>query len=206
MRGSSGYIESSGHNSATETLTSENRTDDRRRRTSAGQTAVRPPPPRGCTGGARGCSTAPSWPGVLLIGLPDLSSGHTDGPFGETITGTDLPTALVVLLLIGLVLPLWWRRRFPTVTFAVVAAVLLVVWSLGVWLDSGAGLLVALYSLARYGPLRALGWAAAAAVLEVTAAAFFLLPVSHPVPGVFMLLGTTTAAVALGLAVRTRRG
>jgi signal transduction histidine kinase len=142
--------------------------------------------------------------GVLLVGLPDLSSGHTDGPFGEAITGTDLPTALVVLLLAGLVLPLWWRRRFPTITFTVVAAVLLVVWSLGVWLDSGVGLLVALYSLARYGPLRALGWAAAAAVLEVTAAAFFLLPVSHPVPGVFMLLGTTTAAVALGLAVRTR--
>jgi signal transduction histidine kinase len=141
--------------------------------------------------------------GVLLLGLGDLGSDHPDGPFGEAAAGTDLPTVLVVLLVVGLVLPLWWRRRAPTVAFAVVAAVVLVTWSLGVWLDAGASMLVALYSLARYGPLRALGWAVAASVVEVTAAAFFLLPVSRPVPGVFLLLGTTAAAVAIGRAVRT---
>jgi signal transduction histidine kinase len=141
---------------------------------------------------------------VTALGLSDLNSGPDDGPFAETITSADLPIALVLLLVAGLALPLWWRRRAPTVTFAAVTTAMLVAWSLGVWLDAGASLLIALYSVARYGPLRAVGWATATTALGVSASTFFLLPVSHPVPGVFLMLGTTTAAVALGLAVRTR--
>lgn len=140
---------------------------------------------------------------ILVLGLADLRSDQDSGPFGDTVASADLPRALLLVLVAGLVLPLWWRRRAPAVAFTAVAAAMLVAWGLGVWLNVGASLLVALYSLTRYGPLRAVGWAAGASVLGLFAAVFFLLPVSHPVPGVFLLLGTTTAAVAIGLAVRT---
>jgi signal transduction histidine kinase len=65
--------------------------------------------------------------------------------------------------------------------------------------------LIALYTLASRGPLRVLGWAVALALVEVTLAVWVLADVASPVQGMFFLLGTVTAATALGLTVRTRR-
>jgi signal transduction histidine kinase len=81
----------------------------------------------------------------------------------------------------------------------------LVQWSLGLWLPAGIGALIALYTLARNGSLRVLGWAAALTVVELLLAVFVLVPIEHPLLGSFFLLGTATAAVAVGLTLRIRR-
>ncbi|WP_243744880.1 sensor histidine kinase [Streptomyces hainanensis] len=142
---------------------------------------------------------------VAAVALPDLLSDGTHGPFGEAGDRRELPFALLVVLAVALVVPLWWRRRAPTVTFLVIALVSLVQFSLGVWLQAGISTLVALFTLARQGSLRVLGWAVALTVAQVTLAACVLVRVEHPLLGLFFLLGTVTAAVAVGLTLRIRR-
>ncbi|MFE9442284.1 histidine kinase [Streptomyces sp. NPDC006602] len=143
---------------------------------------------------------------VALVSLPDVFSGGShDGPFGDTGNRGDLPTAVLLGFAVALIAPLWWRRRAPAVTFFVVALVALAQWSLGIWQQAGISLLVALYSLALHGSLRALGWAAALTLVELVPAVCFLVPVEHPLPGLFFLVGTATAAVAVGLTLRIRR-
>ncbi|GAB2886502.1 sensor histidine kinase [Streptomyces mayteni] len=142
---------------------------------------------------------------VWALTLPDLLASGAHGPFGEVGDRDRLPSALLVVFAAALVVPLWWRRRAPTVTFCVIALVSLVPWSLGVWLQAGLSTLVALYTLARQGPLRLLGWAVAVTFVEVILAACVLVPVPHPLLGLFFLLGTVTAATAVGLTLRIRR-
>ncbi|WP_405607426.1 sensor histidine kinase [Streptomyces sp. NBC_00076] len=143
---------------------------------------------------------------VALVSLPDVfSGGGNDGPFGDTGNRGDLPTAVVLGFAVALILPLWWRRRVPAVTFFMIAPVSLAQWSLGIWQGAGISLLVALYSLALRGSLRALGWAAVLTLAELVTAVCFLVPVEHPLPGLFFLVGTATAAVAVGLTLRIRR-
>ncbi|MFI9832752.1 sensor histidine kinase [Streptomyces sp. NPDC051913] len=142
---------------------------------------------------------------VVLIGLPDLLSGTSHGPFGEAVHRNEGPDGLLYLFTAGLIVPLWWRRRAPAVTFFVIASVSLVQWSFGVWQQAGISTLVALYSLALHGSLRTLGWAAAVTVAETTVAVCFLVDIGNPVRGLFFLLGTATAAVAVGLTLRIRR-
>ncbi|QYX82482.1 sensor histidine kinase [Streptomyces akebiae] len=144
---------------------------------------------------------------VALISLPDLLMDHggDGGPFGETEYRTDLPAAVPFLFAALLVVPLWWRRRAPAVTFFVIAAVSLVQWSLDVWQQAGLSMLVALYSLALHGSLRVLGWAVVVTAGELSLAVWLLGRVEHPLLGLFFLLGTATAAVTLGLTLRIRR-
>ncbi|MFJ8113691.1 sensor histidine kinase [Streptomyces sp. NPDC096132] len=142
---------------------------------------------------------------VVLISLPDLLAGSSHGPFGEAVHQGRVPSGVMVLFAAGLVVPLWWRRRAPAVTFFVIALVSLVQWSFGVWQQAGISTLVALYSLALHGSLRALGWAAAVTVAETTVAVCVLVDVGNPLRGLFFLLGTATAAVAVGLTLRIRR-
>ncbi|MFI1044689.1 sensor histidine kinase [Streptomyces griseoruber] len=142
---------------------------------------------------------------VLAITLPDLLRGDRTSPFGETEAHDQVANGVLYLLVVALVLPLWWRRRAPAVTYFVIASVLLVQWSLGVWLPTGMAVLIALYTLARRGSLRMLGWAAVVTAAELLLAVFVLVPMEHPLFGVFFLLGTATAAVAVGLTLRIRR-
>ncbi|MFE5919762.1 sensor histidine kinase [Streptomyces sp. NPDC056468] len=142
---------------------------------------------------------------VLLVSLPDLLSDAGHGPFGEAVHRGQLPTGVLYLFTAALIVPLWWRRRAPAVTFFVIAAVSLVQWSFGVWQQAGVSTLVALYSLALHGSLRALGWAAVVTVAETTVAVSVLVDVGNPVRGLFFLLGTATAAMAVGLTLRIRR-
>ncbi|MGW0709411.1 sensor histidine kinase [Streptomyces sp. NPDC002643] len=142
---------------------------------------------------------------VALISLPDLISPDGHGPFGATADRADLPTGVMIAFAAAFIVPLWWRRRAPAVTYFVIALVSLAQWSLGVWQQTGISALVALYALALYGSLRVLGWAAALTAAELTLAVSVLAPVERPVLGLFFLLGTATAAIALGLTLRIRR-
>ena len=142
---------------------------------------------------------------IFLISLPDLLSHSSHGPFGGTGNPHHLPSAVLFAFAAALIAPLWWRRKAPAITFFVIALIALAQWSVGIWQFAGVSVLIALYSLALHGSLRMLGWAAGLAVAEVTLAAFVLIPVAHPLLGLFFLLGTATAAVATGLTLRIRR-
>ncbi|MFB6680199.1 sensor histidine kinase [Streptomyces sp. NPDC056390] len=144
---------------------------------------------------------------LLLVGisLPDLLWSSGSSPFGDMDDRGQLPSGVVFAFTAALVIPLWWRRRAPAAAFFAIAAVSMAQWSLGLWLPTGIGALVALYSLARQGSLRALGWAVALAATNVMLAVFVLTPVDHPLLGVFFLLGTVTAATASGLTLRIRQ-
>lgn len=142
---------------------------------------------------------------VAFISLPDLLSPGTHGPFGDTTGRGGLPLPVLAAFSAVMIVPLWWRRRAPEVTYFVIASVSLLQWSLGVWQQSGIGALVALYTVAAYGSLRVLGWAVALTVTELTLAVCLLVPVEHPFLGLFFMLGTATAAVATGLTLRIRR-
>ncbi|CAL9326008.1 sensor histidine kinase [Streptomyces sp. SudanB52_2052] len=142
---------------------------------------------------------------VALLSLPDLLSPSRHGPFGDTTDRSHLPMPVLVAFAVALVVPLWWRRRAPAVTYFVISAVSVAQWSLGVWQQPGMAALIALYSLALHGSLRALGWAAALTAAELTLAVGLLAPVEHPFLGLFFLMGTATAAIAIGLTLRIRR-
>ncbi|WP_443062382.1 sensor histidine kinase [Streptomyces sp. NBC_00457] len=142
---------------------------------------------------------------VALISLPDLLSNSDHGPFGETAYRGELPSGVPFVFAAALIIPLWWRRRAPAVTLFVIALVNLAQWSLGLWQQAGISALVALYSLALHGSLRALGWAAALTVVQLTLAVGVLVHVDQPLLALFFMLGTATAAVAIGLTLRIRR-
>ncbi|MEC4015017.1 hypothetical protein [Streptomyces sp. H27-D2] len=67
----------------------------------------------------------------------------------------------------------------------------LIEWSPRGWQLACVSALVALYSLALHGSLRALGWAAGVSSVELPLAVFFLTPTANPL-GPFLLLGTAT--------------
>ncbi|MHB9860113.1 sensor histidine kinase [Streptomyces sp. YIM S03343] len=142
---------------------------------------------------------------VVAISVPDVLWGSGNAPFGHPDARDGLPHAVLFALVAALSIPLWWRRRAPAVTYSVIALVSLVQWSLGVWLPTGLAALIALYTLARNGSLRVLGWAVAVTAVELMLAVFVLIPADHPLLGGFFLLGTVTAAVASGLTLRIRR-
>ncbi|MGY0055609.1 sensor histidine kinase [Streptomyces sp. LZ34] len=142
---------------------------------------------------------------VVCVSLPDLLWGSGDAPFGGRDSRDQLPSGVLFAFAAALVIPLRWRRRAPAVTFFVIALVSLAQWSLGIWLSAGISALIALYTLARHGSLRLLGWAGALAAAEAALAVSVLVPVEHPLLGLFFLLGTTTAAIAVGLTLRIRR-
>ncbi|MFE9812929.1 sensor histidine kinase [Streptomyces sp. NPDC005548] len=140
---------------------------------------------------------------VVGLSLPDLFWGSGDSPFGDVDARNQLPIGVLFGFVIALALPLWWRRRAPAVTYFVIATVCLVQWSLGIWLPTGVAALIALYTLARKGSLRMRGWVGAAA--ELLLAIAVLVPIQHPLLGTFFLLGTVTAAGAVGLTMRIRQ-
>jgi signal transduction histidine kinase len=141
---------------------------------------------------------------VVCVGLPDLLGGGGSSLFWDTDSRDQLPSGVPFAFTAALAVPLWWRRRAPAVTFFVIALVSLAQSSLGLWLPTGISALIALYTLARHGAVRALGWAVAAAAANVVLSVIVLLPVDHPLLGVFFQLGTVTAATAVGLTLRIR--
>ncbi|MER7930146.1 histidine kinase [Streptomyces sp. NPDC096057] len=142
---------------------------------------------------------------VVLLSLPALLRGGGNSPFGDGDARDQLSSVILIVFVVALVVPLWWRRKAPAVTYFVIASVSLVQWSMGIWLPTGVSALLALYTLARNGSLRVLGWAVALAVGQAVLAVFVLVPTDHPLAGSFFLMGTVTAAVAVGLTLRIRQ-
>ncbi|MFF3559415.1 sensor histidine kinase [Streptomyces sp. NPDC002574] len=140
----------------------------------------------------------------VLFGVADLVHAG-DAPPELAAAFTPAPVPVVLGLQAGLVLPLLWRRRTPSVAFGVIAAVFLLEWSLGVWLRAGVALLVALYSLTLHGRLRHLPWACAVTAGALVLVAVRVAAVVSVGDVLFFLCSSATAAVALGLAVRVRR-
>jgi signal transduction histidine kinase len=143
---------------------------------------------------------------ALLFAVPELVHDGHGARHGFDTQFTDLPWPGTLALQAGLVLPLLWRRRRPSLAFAVIISVFLLQLALNVWLRADIAVLIALYSLVLHGELRRLPAACA-----VTAAALGLVAVRlpsevHVLDALFFLFSTITAAVALGLAVRIRRG
>jgi signal transduction histidine kinase len=144
----------------------------------------------------------------LLFCLPDLlhgGPGDGDGPRRFRIAFTRLAPAAVLALQAGLVLPLLWRRRRPMAAFGAVAAVFVLQWSLGAALRADVALFIALYSLALHGRLRQLPWACATMAAGMVLVAVRVSPAVPVWDALFFLLSTATAALALGLMIRTRR-
>ncbi|MFF7983669.1 sensor histidine kinase [Streptomyces sp. NPDC007901] len=141
---------------------------------------------------------------VLLTSLHDLLGSDRESPFGDAVARSALPTGVLYVFVAALVVPLWWRRRAPAAAYFTILAVNLVQWSVGVWLQVGTGTLIALYTLARKGSLRALGWAVGLTAGALALSVFVLAPIAHPLIGIFFLLGTVTAASAVGLTFRIR--
>ncbi|MER5789256.1 histidine kinase [Streptomyces sp. NPDC001980] len=141
---------------------------------------------------------------MVLVSLPDLLMVDHGSPFGNEAARDTLPPGVLYGFVAALVVPLWWRRRAPAAVYFTILAVNLAEWSAGVWLRAGTATLIALYTLARNGSLRVLGWAVGLSVGALALGVYVLAPTDHPLLGVFFLLGTMTAAVAVGLTVRIR--
>jgi signal transduction histidine kinase len=108
------------------------------------------------------------------------------------------------LLAVGLTLPLLWRRRAPFAVFTVIAAVAFVQWLADRNVIADLSLLIAVYTVAAQEPRGRV--IAACSMLElgvVLAVARWAEP--SLIPSFVLLTGMATAAVVLGLNVRTRR-
>lgn len=142
----------------------------------------------------------------LAFCLPDLLHGEDgDGPRRLRLAFARLPVAGMLALQAGLVVPLLWRRRRPAVAFGAVTGAFVLQFWLGAALRADVALFIALYSLALHGRLRQLPWACgvtAAAMVPVAVRASAAVSTGD---ALFFLLGTATAALALGLVVRVRR-
>jgi signal transduction histidine kinase len=127
---------------------------------------------------------------IVLFSIPDV----IEKPLSATI-------ATLVLLP-----PLYWRRRQPFPAFLVSAAIELTEGLLHAGVGAGVILLVMLFGVASRASWRALAWAAGITVTLLVAEIFWIAPVTEMRTTVlFLVLGTSTAAVASGVAVRTRR-
>jgi signal transduction histidine kinase len=120
------------------------------------------------------------------------------------VVRTDQPVATSIVLTVLLSAPLVLRRRYPIVVFALVFAVAIVQFWIGLRLGAGLALLVAFYTVAALRPPRVAG--AAAVTLEAglaLAAARFSGGNGWLLAFVF-LSGMATAAGVLGVYARTR--
>jgi signal transduction histidine kinase len=141
----------------------------------------------------------------VFLAPPDLFRGDRLDE-GELRLGfTHLSAAATLALQLALFAPLLWRRRAPLVTFAVVTAVFVTQWSLGVFLRADFALLVALYSLALHGRPRHLFWACVAMIGPLIVVLARVGDRVNVFEALFFLVSAVTAAVALGLVVRVRR-
>ncbi|MEU1628464.1 histidine kinase [Streptomyces sp. NPDC020096] len=138
---------------------------------------------------------------LLFCFLELVHRGDTAPWRQEWFVVSQLSLPATIALQAGLLVPLLWRRRRPTLAFAAVMAVFVLQWALGAALHADVVLLIALYSLALHGRPRHLAWACPA-VVGVTAAAAVR---QIAVVAVEDAVTSVTAAVALGIAVRIRR-
>jgi signal transduction histidine kinase len=115
-------------------------------------------------------------------------------------------SATVWLLDQALVLPLIFRRRYPSAVFALIALLASLQWTFGIRLAADAALLVALYTVAAIEPRRRAVTAAAVLELGVVLASIRFAPTGDGIIGSLVFLsGLVTAAFVLGTSGQTRR-
>ncbi|WP_327035079.1 sensor histidine kinase [Micromonospora ureilytica] len=107
---------------------------------------------------------------------------------------------------LALLPPLYWRRRYPFPAFLVTATIELIEGLLDVGVGAGVILLVMLFGVASRGSWRALAWSSGITIALLVAEIYVLNPViENRIITLFLVIGTSGAAVASGVAVRTRR-
>ncbi|MDX6258424.1 MAG: hypothetical protein QOH84_112 [Kribbellaceae bacterium] len=139
----------------------------------------------------------------VIFCLPQLI--HDDGHRDIGAVFPPLPTAGMLALQAGIVLPLLFRRRAPFAVFLTIAAVFAVQWLQGSFLRADVALLIALYTVTLQGQLRQLFWASGIMLAELTLVGVRISAVTSVAEPLFFVFSATTAAVALGLVVRIRR-
>lgn len=140
---------------------------------------------------------------ILAFCVPDLIQREHLQEHPEIFVTAPLSVRLA--LQAGLVLPLLRRRRYPTVTFYVIAATFVLQWLLGIGLRADVALLIASYNMVLHGRASRLTWAGLTAVAAMTVVAVRVSTAVALGDALFLALSTITAAAALGIAVRLRR-
>ncbi|MBL7261611.1 sensor histidine kinase [Paractinoplanes lichenicola] len=127
---------------------------------------------------------------IVLISIPNI----IDKPVSATIaTLAFLPTV-------------YWRRKHAFPAFLVAAVIETIQALLDVSVTAGVVLLVLLFGVASRSSWRALAWATGIALGVLIAEIYVINPVTeNRLLTLFLVIGTTVAAVASGVAVRTRR-
>nr|BFE64678.1 sensor histidine kinase [Dactylosporangium thailandense] len=114
-----------------------------------------------------------------------------------------LPATIATLVQLP---PLYWRRRFPFPAFLVTAAIDMILGWLDVSVGAGVILLVMYFGVASRGAWRSLAWASGITVALLLAEIYVFGPVAQNRTLTSLLaLGMAMAALASGVAVRTRR-
>ncbi|MET7950122.1 histidine kinase [Micromonospora sp. NPDC005324] len=129
---------------------------------------------------------------IVLFSIPNL----IESPLSAAIA------TLVVLP------PLYWRRRYPFPAFLVTATIELIQGLLDVRVGAGVILLVMLFGVASRASWRALAWASGISLALLVTEIYLVNPVPVTQSRLITLLlsiGTLGAAIASGVAVRTRR-
>ncbi|MDW5329571.1 histidine kinase dimerization/phosphoacceptor domain-containing protein [Plantactinospora sp. KLBMP9567] len=127
---------------------------------------------------------------IVLFSIPNL----IENPLSATL-------ATLVLLP-----PLYWRRRYPFPAFLVTATIELTEGLLDVGVGAGVILLVMLFGVASRGSWRALVWASGITIALLVADIYLISPITeNRIITLFLVIGTSGAAMASGVAVRTRR-
>jgi signal transduction histidine kinase len=142
---------------------------------------------------------------VLLLGFGSLRAMAPSDVFGRHAS---VPVAFIVVTAAAQSLPLALRRKAPLTVFWVVLAVCLLQVSVRLALRSDVSLMIALYGVARYAPVRprTVGLAAAGTLTAVVLVVFRVPHLLHNTPFVlFFLCCAATAATGLGLAARARQ-
>jgi signal transduction histidine kinase len=141
---------------------------------------------------------------LLTDGL--LAAGVALAAVSADLLGPDHRDALAPYLDVALAAPLTLRRRAPATAACLVAAICLAQWSAGVVADGDLVVLIMLYSL---GAWERRNWVLATALVVGEAGVIMAVtrwtPQSHQWLSGLTATGTVTAALVIGLYVRTRR-
>ncbi|GIJ51559.1 two-component sensor histidine kinase [Virgisporangium aliadipatigenens] len=130
-------------------------------------------------------------------------SAHHPGVLDERVAALHPPTLLLIQL--ALVVPLWWWRRAPAAVFYVVTAVFAAHFSFGILLQADNAVLVALFSVVLHERPARLVWVAVTLVTVVSLATWRAALLISFWDALSVLVTSTVAAAALGLALRIRR-
>lgn len=102
----------------------------------------------------------------------------------------------------ALVVPLLWRRRFPTMTLCLMAGVAFIQWLVAVPLAADVALLVGLYTVGRHGTKADMAFGAGMLEIGAVMAALRWVPAHNAFESFVLLSGLVAAAVLAGVAMR----